>query len=828
MERRKSGFAKIVNKLVFCLLIGVMFVFAGCYSGGSNNIGNNNNNNNESTPPDNRPPPTVEVEPDPDENRGYNGKYQELESLIDGVRIVFKKDARTVEDRDYIKQNLAKSIDDLSVEIVKGLIVEYGPRIEISDEAAEVLDVLGVPYVNTNPFVAMNYAAFGFTYGGVAATSAQVQQFDKEIQQISKIVEFNTTNFVLEGHDGMTNGLKIEIDLNGDIKLERTTWWEVVKIENLQSGEIFAAETQEVNEFSGTSRIVAPSQGAYRFEFKSPGNKTFVSFAIIGYSDFKIDTHADAIRVDNWLWNDLSVLDEVEDEPGVDKNDRYLYAWLVKYKDMLKADILRIMVFGDLDIPSDEIVVKLKSEEGYEEFTYNPLQEYTTIINNGGGLIPNPLVVAAMDRFLDFAAIYLDHWGLSAGEADGIAEYIMSNIIGADLIEADDQKILPGGTTIEGTVTYNTNQAVFNGDTIVKYRKLIDGYSEIDLRAGLEEGGYNDVFSKIRFATETLDYYDNDAISYDGNFDKSMPGFKNYRTTVYAVMHQIKQKEKFRSRGILEYLDVSTGYMNGPDDMWGEDSDEDNEDGTNEFDIGDFGEFDINPDPYITGRMQSIILMPNTAFELSYIGLGLMPTTKPVTYPQPQYSYLEPAEYDEEDMWGEGEYENADKLKINSIFRYHKWDEGSNAMTVYECIAPVSEIFVVVDEWGLGPGDIWEVEFDITVLQFISPDGQLLDNNNFAIELDEFAGHGANEDGEYDFYSENIGVGREVITPDEFDEYFEENEYSTGARPSYVSEYTGFSYFEIAFSAELNGRPYDFMYGLQIVVSQICGLSDVV
>ncbi|MDR0850636.1 MAG: hypothetical protein LBN07_04135 [Christensenellaceae bacterium] len=852
MKGNKQRLAKMLNKFVICILIGVMFIFAGCESGGgTNSIGNNNNNDDPTPPSGPRPPAVVEIDPDPNDSRGFGSNYQDMDEYMDGIRMILKKDARTVEDMAYIKEKLTEDIDALAEEILKGLVAEYGPSVkELSQGAIDNLEILGWRYTNTNPFVSMNYAGLGFTLGGMAATQSEIQQYDSEMLAINPTTivhmqEAGVDYYIMQSRRSIDDyqDTTITITTAGTIEFEYKGGYDIDYIVNLNTGDDFSSLISESLLGTDTATITSPPPGAYRIEYHGILH-TYVDYVIVGYTGFAIDTHSDAIRTDNgtgWLWNDLSALSSLMSSAGSvvgAEDELFLQALIMTYKEKLKVEILRIMVFGDQPIPSGEIVVRLREMpfwwwNEYQELTFNPLQDYNTIITYGGmiwnpissQMVLNPLATVAMDRFLNFASIYLDHWGLSVGEADALAEYIMSEVIGDSLIAADDAKILPNGTTDAGTVTYNTNEAVFNGNTIVKYRELIEGYSPIDLRAGLEDGGYNDVFSKIKFAAVSTDYYPglgDTPLAYNGKYDKSMPEFKNYRTTVYAVMHQIKQQERFMSRGILEYLDVGTYYINGPE-MFGGEEEIDLE--TDEEGDWGFGEFDITPDPYITGRMQSIIIMPNTAFDLSYVGLGIMPTTKPLTYPQPQYSYLEPAQHNDEYMiTGDvSVYPNLDKLKINTIFRYHQWDPLAGTMTVYECLAPVVNMFVTIDEWGISPGDIWDVEFDITTLQFLSPDGQLLDNNNFTVTLDQFAGPGMNGEGGYDLYTENIGFGRQSIGTEVFDDFFEESKYSTGTRPGYVSNYTGFSYFEIAFSAELNGRPYDFMYGLQIMITQICG-----
>lgn len=261
--------------------------------------------------------------------------------------------------------------------------------------------------------------------------------------------------------------------------------------------------------------------GNYTYIWVGSAAQVVVSEGTSKFTKMLLDTHYNAIdrtitSVEGevgaititkqvWAWR----LDEWEEGD----TPTYLEAYLQEYKNKLAINIAKIIAYGNGEI-----------SDGTIKHRFNDANQ-------------NPNVKA--EEWIDHCITRIDHIGVSADEADLIAEFIYDNVIGQDCTEAENWSYSGGGDSdkfyaneisednvkrILGTVDEETGEFTFNGKIVV---------DETSASGSVENG-----------------------------FRRIMP-FKNYYNTARASLERTRLV--FPEIPIVDYVDIA--YNQSDDDM---------------------------------------------------------------------------------------------------------------------------------------------------------------------------------------------------------------------------------------------------------------------
>jgi len=633
----------MLKKALVCLILAVCLIFTGCdiftgVSGGSSggsggssgggSSGGGGGSGGGSVIPPYIPPDTSTGTP------GIDG-HTDLSDYLYGFRIVSKKDSSsyTTNDKMAVENSLYVEAGD----ILSRLLAEYGPM-----QGLSLPDAGGGNSTTTIvPFAPITDAQY-FTNLGLSPSSCSNLTY-AQIAQYAADLAGSTQASITGGAAGpiffATENNPVDVDSSFMLT---NNYGSPINVADLNSSIVSYVGVGDTVGLS--SYLINGSSGAF---YITDSSNNYVAFLAVGVGPFNYNlvtnTHANAIALQGWAWNLIT-----------DTNDQITLA----------ADIAKLIVFGDGDVPSAI-----------------------------SSLAPAECITAC--------APYIDHAGLTAAECDLVSQFILNNVIGTGIVNADNSNFSNQiGTSGDGK-TFDSNEYAYNGAAgQYLYRNLIADFNNTDARYN----GYNSIFNTITYNTDISGGIDGtkDMASYPSGYkDTGNPGFKNYINTVYASVYYAASLTPVA--GILQYIDATEDYITGSLSYDAEEVPGADDGGwpvTDDDQLSNYTDYDL------TGAIQTVIIMPKQAIALTYIDLVMAP----------DYKYFNPG----------------DTLTVMPLMRYY---DGEH---MYQTWLPTQTLQMLEDDGyvnGMSP-DIAEVEFDVTTAIFKDSSGNVI--NNFIMSLDSF------------------------------------------------------------------------------------------
>ncbi len=225
------------------------------------------------------------------------------------------------------------------------------------------------------------------------------------------------------------------------------------------------------------------------------------------------------------------------------------------------------------------------------------------------------------DAYMNFCLKYIDHRGYVSFEADAIAEYLTTTIVGAgknSMLALDETRYTQNAfINLDGIEkTFNSNEVM---PSTSKARKLIADYSNTKTRAFSK----NSVFQTINYAAYTTSATDpsSDSLKYTtsngSNKDERNALFKNYYNTFYSACYGLV--EYSTDDILLTTIDSNIDYLANVTIV--EDEEEEEEEGGEEE--VEEGEENYVLDTAYSGKLQSIVIFPKEKIDIRYIEFGV-------------------------------------------------------------------------------------------------------------------------------------------------------------------------------------------------------------
>lgn len=568
----------------------------------------------------------------------------------------------------------------------------------------------------------------------------------------------------------------------------------ILKFEDYFGEDITMSSIEPLSGISSQFSVIATSSGGHTsyhiFIFDKP------AFTNDFANNLKklVDTHIDGVRKNlegvsgddeygytfDWReWN--KTINAITYLP-----EEYVKAYVDLYGQEFAVDIAALQMFG-MNKSREIAVPAVSAPSAYH--SSDMLEFYRDAIDDASTSGP------IYQKFMEFSSLNIDHNGFTTYEADVIAEFFMEKYIGDRVIDADEARYTSNtiGTPKQNEVkSFNSNEAVEDGNTILKYRKLITDYNNFATRASSK----NDIFDSINYSDTVLADVEGatDFLKYGTKYDSRSNLFKNYTNTSYASVYYMQSA--YDVGVTVEYIDVDTDYLMNVsfnEDIAAVDAaaDEDEEDVEEDEELeGEEDGAEAVFDPYLKGKVQSIVLMPDKAVEVHYIELLIEPDIALLNLAQEESIKVKPVMryckggvvYVCDNLLIDGAYE----LDLKALL-----DEG-------KYVADASSIIY-------GSGDFFT---------FVDP------SNNKKSDLILSPGQFTNRTPTNPRKLNIFQVGKEKV---ENSPHFKVSEYSHGKGVTYVYNDVSTDFIEISFVVTLNGSNYSGTYGLGVMLGDIYG-----
>ncbi len=288
----------------------------------------------------------------------------------------------------------------------------------------------------------------------------------------------------------------------------------------------------------------------------------------------------------------------------------YVTSFTGYYEKLVALELASVMAYGvtedkQLNVPSGSAGDAYTSGNGTIEEFYNAAKTNTSLY----------------DSYMNFCLKYIDHRGYVSFEADAIAEYLTTTIVGAgknSMLALDETRYTQNAfINLDGIEkTFNSNEVM---PSTSKARKLIADYNNTKTRAFTK----NSVFQTINYAAYTTSASDpsSDSLKYTtsngSNKDERSALFKNYYNTFYSACYGLV--EYSTDDILLTTIDSNIDYLANVTIV--EDAEEEEDEGEGEE--GEEEEENYILDTAYSGKLQSIIIFPKESIDIRYIEFGV-------------------------------------------------------------------------------------------------------------------------------------------------------------------------------------------------------------
>ncbi len=561
-----------------------------------------------------------------------------------------------------------------------------------------------------------------------------------------------------------------------------------LKFEDYFNEDITISAISDVSGISSQFSIVATNSGGHTSYHILVFDKPAFTNDFANNLKKLVDTHIDGVRKNlegisgddeygydlNWREWDKTI-DAITYNP-----EEYVDKYLDTYAKEFAVDVAALQLFG---INKDG-EISIPNIDAPKQYHSSDMEEFYIDASSSNSIY---------ESFMEFSSLNIDHNGFTSYEADAIAEFFIKKYIGKRVIEADENRYTSNtiGTPKQNEVkSFNSNEAVEDGNTILKYRKLITDYNNFATRASSK----NDIFDSINYSDTVLGDVEgaSDFLKYGTKYDSRSSLFKNYTNTAYASVYYMQSA--YNVGVAVEYIDVDTDYLMNvsfSEDIAAVDAAADEEDVEEDEELeGEEDETEAIFDPYLKGKVQSIVLMPDQAVEVHYIEILI----------EPDIALLDLA--------------NEESIKVKPVMRYCK--DG----VVYVCDnllidgAYELDLKALLDE-GKYVADASSITYGSgDFFTFVDP------NNNKASDLILSPGQFTNRTQTSPRKLNIFQVGKEKV---ENSPHFKVSEYSNGKGVTYVYNDVSTDFIEISFVVTLNGANYSGTYGLGVMLGDIYG-----
>ena len=817
---------KKLKNIIVCFLLMVPLILCGCDNpfGTSNSIGNNtqfpeieqddpkpggNSGNNNSSVEDDTTNSTY-YDPAYDEE----DKYTSITDAFDGVKMIYKADSS------QDPNNVKLTLDTATKTFLARLVAEYGlgkTNLDVVLDETHIEDANLDTYIEPfDPFTSKILRSVGLIddVEEVNYTQDVLNKFVDYMLNINGIVKktVSSKTYVILSTSSFNslNPAPFSVVYNNGEEDETQEGYYL----QASSGITSLSISSVFGEFSTTQETPtvynnSPIDSQFSVITASDGTNTTKHLFIFDKTGFTndftnnianlFDTHKDGVRKnymgisgddDNGYIVDFEPWAKTMIEPNKTyiSNEEYVRDYVDAYGKSLLVDVSAIMLFGlkddfSINIPDVNAPTDVYSIDGRPvklvEF-YNDAQK-----NNAS--------TSTADKFIDFCCKYIDHNGFTSYETDMIAEFFINNYIGKTVLDKDETRYAMNTAVLKQgqTRSFNSNEAVEDGLTIVKYRPLLLNYNNLSARPNSR----NDVFDRINYNNTVLNDVlggDNFLTYMDGTakYDSRLALFKNYINTTYASGYFMQAGFEVGIK--VEYIDVDMDYaMNisfNEDIPYASTLAEEDEDFDEE--LGE-DELEATIDTYLCGKLQSIVLIPKRAIEVHYIELFI----------EPNIHLLDIA--------------NDDSITVQPILRYCKDGKIYTSNILIDGSAKAQLKATIDEDSGVYLADPYSVVYGSgDFFTFTGEDNTT--TSSLILSPKTFINNTATP-----FRKSNLlQAGKQVA---EDSPYFKLSEFSNGKGVNYVYNDTSTDFIEISFIVTVNGQNYAGNYGLGVAIADIYG-----